>query len=117
MKDLIAQSLDADKAEDIKIIDLQSQSAIADYMIVATGTSSRHVSGLASKLKDRLEERGVKGIRAEGMAQSDWVALDVGDVIVHLFRDEVRAFYNIEKMWLPITGVDGGGSSHTQISA
>jgi len=116
MKELIAQSLDADKAEDIKIIDLQSQSAIADYMIVATGTSSRHVSGLASKLKDRLEARGIKGIKAEGMAQADWVALDTGDIIVHLFREEVRAFYNIEKMWMPVNGLDGGGT-HSQISA
>jgi len=116
MKDLIEQSLDADKATDIKIIDLQSQSAIADYMIVATGTSSRHVSALASKLKDRLEARGTKGIKIEGLAQSDWVVFDAGDVIVHLFREEVREFYNIEKMWMPITGVDGGGS-HSQVSA
>ena len=115
-KDLIVQSLDADKAEDIKIIDLQSQSAIADYMIVATGTSSRHVSALASKLKDRLEARGIKGIKIEGLAQSDWVAFDAGDIIVHLFREEVREFYNIEKMWLPISGVESGGT-HSQISA
>ena len=75
LRDLIAQSLDADKAEDITIIDLQSQSPLADYMIVATGTSSRHVSALAGNLKKKLELRHVKGIRTEGMAQSDWVAI------------------------------------------
>ena len=116
MKDLIAQSLDADKAEDIKTIDLQSQSAIADYMVVATGTSSRHVAALASKLKDRLETRGIKGIKVEGLAQSDWVAIDTGDIIVHLFREEVREFYNIEKMWMPLHSFDGG-DAHSQISA
>jgi ribosome-associated protein len=68
-------------------------------MIIASGTSSRHVSALAKKLRERLEIRGVKGMRIEGMDQSDWVAIDAGDIIVHLFRPEVRAFYNIEKMW------------------
>lgn len=68
-------------------------------MIIASGTSSRHVSALAQKLKTRLEFRGVKGMAIEGLSQSDWVAIDAGDVIVHLFRPEVRNFYNIEKMW------------------
>ncbi len=68
-------------------------------MIIASGTSSRHVSALASKLKDRLNIRGVKDICVEGLAQSDWVAIDAGDVMVHIFRPEVRAFYNMEKMW------------------
>lgn len=72
---------------------------MADYMIIASGTSSRHVSGLASKLKERLSARGIKGVRIEGLGQSDWVVIDAGDVIVHLFRPEVRGFYNLEKMW------------------
>ncbi len=91
--------MDADKAEDILTIDLKDQTAIADYMIIASGTSSRHVAALAEKLKDRMSARGVKNIRIEGTAQADWVAIDAGDVIVHLFRPEVREFYNIEKMW------------------
>lgn len=91
--------MDADKAADILTIDLNDQSALADYMIIASGTSSRHVAALAEKLKDRLNARGVKEIRMEGMTQADWVAIDAGDVIVHLFRPEVREFYNIEKMW------------------
>lgn len=68
-------------------------------MVIATGTSSRHVSALTEKLKERLHARGVKEVRVEGLQQSDWVALDAGDVIVHIFRSEVRDFYNIEKMW------------------
>ena len=98
VKTLIEQSLDADKGFDIVTIDL-NETAIADYMIIASGTSSRHVSAMAEKLKARLEVRGLTGLRMEGMTQSDWVAIDAGDVIVHLFRPEVRAFYNIEKMW------------------
>ncbi|MCD8562542.1 MAG: ribosome silencing factor [Alphaproteobacteria bacterium] len=84
---------------DIVTIEMDAQSGIADYMIVASGTSSRHVAALAEKLKERLEARGVKGIRLEGLSQADWVAMDAGDVLVHLFRPEVREFYNIEKMW------------------
>lgn len=78
---------------------MDEESAIADYMIVASGTSSRHVAAIAEKLKDRLAARGVSNIRIEGLTQSDWVVLDAGDIIVHLFRPEVREFYNIEKMW------------------
>ncbi|MGH1398323.1 MAG: ribosome silencing factor [Alphaproteobacteria bacterium] len=110
------QSLDADKAEDIITIDLDEQSGLADTMIIASGTSSRHVHGLANKLDDRMSARGVKGIKTEGLSQSDWVVMDIGDCIVHLFRPEVREFYNLEKMWgafHPIHTVDAG----TQVSA
>jgi ribosome-associated protein len=99
LKDLIARSLDADKAEDIVTIELDDQTGLADYMVIASGTSSRHVNALASKLKDRLAARGVKDLQIEGLAQSDWVAIDAGDIVVHLFRPEVRSFYNMEKMW------------------
>ncbi len=99
MKAVSEESLDSDKAEDIRIIDLKGQTAIADYMIVATGTSARHVAALAEKLRDRLKAMGVQEIRIEGMDLCNWVILDAGDVVVHLFRPEVRDFYNIEKMW------------------
>lgn len=99
MKAFIEQSLDADKAEDIVTIKLDDQGGLADYMVIASGTSSRHVSALADKLMYRLSMKGVKGVKAEGMGQSDWVAIDAGDIIVHLFRPEVRSFYNLEKMW------------------
>lgn len=81
-------------------------------MIIASGTSSRHVGALAQKLRDRLESRGVT-VRLEGIANSDWVVLDAGDVIVHLFRPEVRSFYNIEKMWGPYAGFDVVGQQIT----
>jgi ribosome-associated protein len=105
--------LDADKGDDIVTIDLSRQSAIADYMIVASGTSSRHVSAMAGRLKDRLNVRGVKDVKIEGMGQSDWVAIDAGDIIIHLFRPEVREFYNIEKMWgAPLVAVPSDTNGH-----
>lgn len=96
---LVEQSLDSDKATDILTIDLDDQSALADHMVIATGTSSRHVAALAQKLKERLEGRGIKSVKIEGLTQADWVVVDAGDIIVHLFRSEVRGFYNLEKMW------------------
>lgn len=80
-------------------------------MIIASGTSSRHVNAMAEKLRDRLNLRGIKDVKIEGMSQSDWVAIDAGDIIVHLFRPEVREFYNIEKMWCtyqPFDVISGG---------
>lgn len=99
IRTLIEQSLDADKAEDINTIDLRGQTSIADYMIVASGRSSRQVGALAEKLCDRLKASGLKNVRIEGKSTCDWVIVDAGDVIIHLFRPEVRDFYNIEKMW------------------
>lgn len=96
---LIEQSLDADKALDILTINLNDQSGLADYMIIASGTSSRHVKALADKMIERLNAEGIKNITSEGGDQGDWVAIDVGDIIVHIFRPEVREFYNLEKMW------------------
>lgn len=117
VREFIEKSLDADKAFDILTIDLQDQTSLADYMIIASGTSSRHVSAVAQKLKDRLNVRGVKEIRIEGADNSDWVVMDAGDVIIHLFRPEVREFYNIEKMWgahSPIYAIQEDG---TQVPA
>ena len=99
LKSAIEQWLEDDKAEEIEVIDLQDQSALADFMIIASGRSSRQVIAMASKLKDRLSALGVKSIRTEGQNSGDWVIVDVGDVIIHLFRPEVRDFYNIEQMW------------------
>lgn len=99
LKAVIHESLDADKAESIEIIDLKGQTAIADYMVVASGRSSRQVGALAEKLEERLKALGVRDIRIEGKDQCNWVIVDAGDIIVHLFKPEVREFYNIEKMW------------------
>lgn len=99
--DLIVDSLDEDKAEDIVAIDLIGKAAFADAMVVATGRSSRQVAALSEKLTDRLREAGYRKPTGEGAQAGDWVVLDAGDVVVHLFRPEVRAFYGIEKMWDP----------------
>jgi ribosome-associated protein len=98
---MIEQALDSDKAEEIESIDLRDMSSIADFIIIATGRSSRQVIAMADKLKERLHAQGIRDVRIEGAAQGDWIVLDAGDVIVHLFRPEVREFYHIEKMWRP----------------
>ena len=92
-------SLEDDKAEDIVAIDIRGRSSFADMLIVASGRSARHVGALADHVMRKLKEGGVKDVRVEGMPQADWVLVDAGDVVIHLFRPEVRAFYNIEKIW------------------
>ena len=87
------------KAEDIVTIDLTGKSSIADAMVVAAGRSQRHVGAVADRVVKDLEKAHLRGIRVEGMRQADWVLIDAGDVIVHVFRPEVRTFYNLEKMW------------------
>ncbi len=91
--------LDDAKAENIVNIDIKAKSSIGDYMVVASGRSDRHVSAIADQLRDKLREAGLSGVRIEGQPQCDWVLVDAGDIIVHVFRPEVREFYNIEKMW------------------
>ena len=97
---LVKTYRDDDKAEDIAVIDLNGKTEIADYMVIATGTSQRHVGAMTDHIHRNLKARGVKGIAIEGIPQCDWVLIDAGDVIVHLFRPEVRDFYNLEKIWL-----------------
>jgi ribosome-associated protein len=95
---LVLDRLDDQKAEDTTPIDLRGKTTIADHMVVTSGRSNRHVGAIAEHLVEALARRGVRA-RVEGMQQKDWVLIDAGDVIVHVFRPEVRAFYNIEKMW------------------
>lgn len=97
--DLIVNALDDDKAEDIVTIDLMGKSVIGDAMVVATGRSNRQVSAMADHLLEKLKNIGVKNVTVEGQTRGDWVLIDSGDVIVHLFRPEVREFYALEKMW------------------
>lgn len=99
---MVQGSLDDDKAEDVVAIDLSGKSTIADFMVIASGRSHRHVASMAEHLCGKLKAAGIRGIAVEGAARADWVLIDGGDVIVHLFRPEVRAFYGLEKMW----GVD-----------
>ncbi len=96
--DLVLASLDDDKAEEVVAIDLRGRTSIADCMVVATGRSARQVGAMAEHLMEKLKAAGVRP-SSEGMPQCDWVLIDGGDVIVHLFRPEVRSFYNLEKMW------------------
>lgn len=91
--------LDKSKALDIVVVDLLHKSSVADFMVIASGTSSRHVKGLAEKLAEFLKEKGIQNIKLEGLNLCDWVLIDAGDVIIHLFRPEIREFYNLEKMW------------------
>lgn len=93
------ESLDEDKAQDVVAINLAGKTAIADNMIVATGRSQRHVGAIADHLVSRLKQAGSGGCRVEGLPNCDWVLIDAGDVIVHVFRPEVRDFYKLEKMW------------------
>ena len=96
---LINACLEDIKAEDTVTIDLSGKTSIADAMVVTSGRSNRHVSACADRVVEGLKKAGVGDIRVEGMPHCDWVLIDAGDVIVHIFRPEVRAFYNLEKMW------------------
>jgi ribosome-associated protein len=96
---LVLKSLDDDQAVDIVSIPLEGKSAIADHMVIASGRSSRQVASMADKLAGRIKADLGISVRTEGMQSADWVLLDAGDVIVHLFRPEVRQFYALEKMW------------------
>lgn len=97
----ILSSLEDDKAEDVVTIPLRGRSEMADYMVVCSGRSSRQVTAIAEKLSDRLKQEDGVLCKIEGKDQGDWVLIDAGDIIVHVFRPEVRDFYQIEKMWLP----------------
>ena len=97
--DMVLAQLDDAKAEAVVTINLDGKGALADSMVVASGRSNRHVGAIADQLVDRLKEAGHRNVRIEGMPQCDWVLVDAGDVVVHLFRPEVRSFYNLEKPW------------------
>ena len=95
----VLASLEDSKAENIVSIDIQGKSSLGDYMVIASGRSHRHVAAVADQLLKTLKDAGYGNARVEGLAAADWVLVDAGDIIVHVFRPEVREFYNIEKMW------------------
>ncbi len=95
----VLQSLDDDQAVEVVSIPLAGKSSIADHMVIASGRSTRQVASMATKLADRLKQDHGKIVRVEGLPTADWVLIDADDVIVHLFRPEVRSFYNLERMW------------------
>jgi len=92
-------TLDDGKAEDVVVIDLGGKTSIADYMVIACGTSQRHVGAMTNNLRERLKALGLGTVSVEGETHCDWVLLDAGDVVVHLFRPEVRTFYSLERLW------------------
>ena len=97
--DLVNATLDEGKAEDVIVIDLAGKTTIADYMVIASGRSQRQIAALAENVIQGIKDAGFGTPGSEGQARCDWVLIDAGDVIVHLFRPEIRAFYNLEKMW------------------
>lgn len=107
MIDLVLQSLDDAKAEQTVAIDITGKSSLTDHMVVTSGRSNRHVGAVADQLVKALREGGFGKPRIEGLPHADWVLVDAGDVIVHIFRPEVREFYNIEKMWAVDFAADG----------
>ena len=96
---LVLHSLDEDQAQDVVSIPLEGKSSLADYMVIASGRSTRQVAAIATKMAERLKQQGHGTPRVEGLPAADWVLIDAGDVVVHLFRPEVRSFYNLERMW------------------
>ena len=109
LETLIVDRLDDDKAQDIVCIDLKGKSSVADTLIIASGRSHRHVGALADHVLRALKEAGFGKAKVEGLPACDWVLIDVGDVVVHIFRPEVRTFYNIEKIW----SLSPEGTGHT----
>lgn len=102
----VLASLEDSKAENIVPIDIQGKSSLADHLVIASGRSHRHVAAVAEHLLSALKDAGLGNARVEGLSGADWVLIDVGDVIVHIFRPEVREFYNLEKMWM-VPDLDG----------
>ena len=99
LHELVLKSLDDDQAQDVVSIPLAGKSEIADHMIIASGRSNRQVAAIAEKLAERIKHGGFGSARIEGLPAADWVLVDGGDVIIHVFRPEVRTFYNLERMW------------------
>ena len=95
----IKRSLSNNKAKEITVIDLKKKTSIADYMIICTGTSNRHITALSNYLSEDLKKLNLNMLNIEGRKNGDWIIVDIGDIIVHLFRGEVREYYNLEKMW------------------
>lgn len=106
LEELVLASLDDDKAEDVVSIDLEGKSSVTDIMVIASGRSNRHVGAIADHILRKLKDVGHGRTKVEGLKTCDWVLIDAGDVIVHIFRPEVRDFYDLEKMWSVSPGSD-----------
>ena len=96
---LVLEQLDDDQAQEVVTIDLEGKSSIADHMVIASGRSTRQVAAMAQKLAEKVKQEGFGPVKLEGLPAADWVLIDAGDAVVHIFRPEVRSFYNLERMW------------------
>ncbi len=101
MQAVIVESLESDKAEGVVALDLAGRAAFTDRMVIATGLADRQISAMAIHLEEKLEEIGIKRVQVEGSGGSDWVLIDAGDIVIHLFKPEARALYGLERMWGP----------------
>lgn len=99
MQAVIVESLEADKAEEVVMLDLAGRAAFTDRMVIATGLADRQISAMATHLEEKLSEAGVKRVQVEGAGGSDWVLIDAGDIVVHLFKPDARTLYALERMW------------------
>ena len=99
LHELVMAQLDENQAQEVVSIPLEGKSSIADHMVIASGRSTRQVAAIAQKLSETIKQAGLGPVRIEGLPAADWVLVDAGDVVVHLFRPEVRSFYNLERMW------------------
>ncbi len=104
---MVESTLDDDKAQGAVVINLSGKTDIADFMVVASGTSQRHISSMAHHLREKLKSNGLKDVTIEGEPQCDWILIDAGDIVVHLFRPDIREFYGLEKLWGDPTQLDG----------
>lgn len=118
LRDLVVNSLENDKGEDIVVIDLRGKSAEVDYMIIASGRSTTQVGAMAEKLRQKVKAETKRVPVTEGVTNCDWVLVDLGDIVVHIFRPEVREFYNLEKMWMdPVLDDTKSPSDHPEKSS
>lgn len=113
---MITTILDTDQAEDVAVIDLAGKSAMADYMVIASGRNPRHIGAMAEHLRERIKASSGRTPPIEGLTTADWVLVDQGDVVVHLFRPEVRRLYNLEKMWGAVLGPERDDAEPRQSS-
>ena len=109
LHELVMSQLDDDQAQEIVSIPLDGKSSVADFMVIASGRSTRQVASMAQKLAEKVKQAGFGPVRVEGLPAADWVLIDAGDVVVHLFRPEVRSFYNLERMWSFESGETASG--------